>query len=379
MIYAPRSVYQLTPAWMTAAVARRHPHAVVDGIELHQVVNGTNTRATARLHYSAGSGPQSVFIKTQGAMPHRLALLALGAFNAEAQLFHSKEVLPLEHARPYAAGVDRLRLRTVAVIEDVTTRQGRPNDATTPLTVAQVRSGLQELASLHATHWDRPLPPHLRFLGPWRLKRRWAPISYANLARGLHRLHAAGLGEIVPANANARLLERQFRASATLAAQPPHTILHGDPHPGNTYVLPTDRRLQVPRLRPGPPRSATHPAQELTGFYDWQLVRTGNAAHDVGYFLVSSLSVADRRAHERHLLEAYLDALARAGAPAPSLQAAIDRYRTTPAYGLCTWLHTFAAGTFQSDAVCLCTIERFAAAYEDLQTITAPALLRFAE
>ena len=42
----------------------------------------------------------------------------------------------------------------------------------------------------------------------------------------------------------------------------PQTYLHGDPHIGNTYVLPDDE----------------------IGFLDWQVVRRGNWSVDVGYF-----------------------------------------------------------------------------------------------
>jgi aminoglycoside phosphotransferase (APT) family kinase protein len=109
-------------------------------------------------------------------------------------------------------------------------------------------------------------------------------------------------------------------------------------------------------------------AENRTGFYDWQLARTGNWSHDVGYFLVSSLDIADRRAHDEELLIGYLDALRRAGVDAPGADQAWTRYRATPAFGLGTWLHTLSAGSFQPVDVCLTTLQRFTAAYVDLET-----------
>jgi aminoglycoside phosphotransferase (APT) family kinase protein len=123
----------------------------------------------------------------------------------------------------------------------------------------------------------------------------------------------------------------------------PQTLLHGDPHPGNTYGL----------------------ADGTTGFYDWQLVRSGTWAHDVGYFVISALTVADRRAHERELLAGYLDALTRLGVPRPDRDDAWRLYRRTPVFGLASWLHTLSGGGFQPTETCLATIERFAAAYAD--------------
>ena len=230
-------------------------------------------------------------------------------------------------------------------MEDITLRGGHPNDAATPLDPAQVRSGLEGLAGLHAAYWERPLPPSLFFVKPWRLTRVWTAVSAVSLARGLRRLRDSGPPNLIPPSLNARTLEVQFRASAQRAVTGPQTMLHGDPHPGNTYAVPGSR----------------------TGFYDWQLVRTGHWSHDVGYFLAGSLSPDDRRQHERDLLSHYLDSLGRAGAGGvPAFDEAWARYRATPAFGLCAWLHTIAAGTFQPIELCLSTLERFATAYVDL-------------
>ncbi|MGH8995473.1 MAG: phosphotransferase, partial [Acidimicrobiales bacterium] len=82
-------------------------------------------------------------------------------------------------------------------------------------------------------------------------------------------------------------------------------------------------------------------------------------------FIVSSLSVAERRDEERALLGAYLDELGRSGVAAPDFGDAWARYRQTPAYGLGAWLHTLSGGTFQPAEQCLAAIERFGAAYGD--------------
>jgi hypothetical protein len=340
----PRSLADLTPAWLTDALAARFPGAVVDAVSVGPVADGTNRRARVELTYSAGAGPSAVFVKIHGRPVHRGALVALGALTTEARLAASGLALPLPSPQWYAAAIDRSRLRTVVVMADVTDAGGRPNSALAPLSVAAVRSGLDGLAQLHAEYWDSPLPSSLRFLRPWRLGRQWAPVSAASLAVGLAKLRRS-LAAADADGLRVRTLEAQFRQSAVLAATGPLTLLHGDPHPGNTYALPGD----------------------VTGCYDWQLARTGSWSHDVGYFVVSSLSVADRRSHERLLLDGYLASLRAAGVAEPPTPAtAWDRYRETPPYGLATWLHTLAAGSFQARDVCLATIERFAAAATDL-------------
>ncbi|HTX62089.1 MAG TPA: phosphotransferase [Acidimicrobiales bacterium] len=347
MLPVPRRLSELSPGWMTAALCRRWPGVVVRDVRIGSVERGTNTRARAALSFVAGEGPTSVFVKGPGRPVNRMALLALGALATEALLADRGAAFPLEHPILYAGGVDWPRAATIVVTEDVVAAGGKLHDARTPLTLEAARSGLAGLAALHAAHWERQLPASLRHLRAWHLGPAWAAVSVASLARGLRRAaDVAGEPLELPGRVGARALGHQFRRSAAIADTGPRTVLHGDPHPGNTYAT----------------------ADGTTGFFDWQLARTGHWSHDVGYFLVGSLEVEDRRRHERALLAWYLEALAGAGVRAPSLEVAWHRYRGTPAFGLATWLHTLAFGTFQAVDVCMATIRRFAAAYDDLGT-----------
>ena len=94
---------------------------------------------------------------------------------------------------------------------------------------------------------------------------------------------------------------------ATLTTSP-QTLLHGDPHIGNTYVLPSDE----------------------VGFLDWQVARRGNWSLDLGYFLQGALTVEDRRRSERDLLEEYRDSL---GLPADELPSADGDLAALPGVG----------------------------------------------
>ncbi len=342
----PRSWREVTPAWMTAALSARLPGVVVSQVDVGPVAAGTNDRARVLVSYGRGDGPASVFVKRHGRLVHRLALGVLGALGTEARLAAAGEVLPLTHPTLYAGGLEASRLATVVVMDDVVASGATPNDAHRALSVDEVRAGLDGLAALHSRYWDRPLPAALRFLRPWRLGAAWAVASELNLHRGVRRLRALGALDAPERVADVHVLAAQFRESARRAASGAQTLLHGDPHPGNTYAT----------------------AAGGTGFYDWQLARLGHWSHDVGYFLVSSLGAEDRRAHERALLEGYLDGLGRLGVRRPRAARAWEQYRATPAFGLATWLHTLSFATFQPIDVCLATISRFATAYDDLAT-----------
>ena len=326
----PRRWTDLTPAWLGEALGRP-----VAELRLEDVTDGTNARARVVARFADRDETVRLFVKREGRVINRLALTALGAREAEADLARSGLQLPLEHPTFYAGAVDRRRLAAIAVMEDVTARGARPNGPERALTVDEVAAGLRELAALHAAYWRRPLP---EFVRPWRVGRQWQAVAWAGLLRARRRLR--GLGH--PLTLDLADLERGFRSWSQVAQRGPQTLLHGDPHPGNTYA-----------------------AGDTIGFYDWQLVRSGTWAHDVGYFIAAGLAVADRRAHERALLAGYLDALVVRGGERPDEAWAL--YRGTPVYGLGAWLQTIAAGTFQPVETCLVMIERLAAAYRDLR------------
>ncbi|HVU92935.1 MAG TPA: phosphotransferase [Jatrophihabitans sp.] len=330
VVDVPRSWAEVTPAWLGAALGRP-----VSRLRVTDHADGTNARARVTAWFAGAAEPTHLFVKREGRLLNRLALTALRAREAEADLARCALELPLEHPAFLAGAVDRRRLAAIVVMEDVTARGARPHRGDEPLSADQVEQGLAGLARLHAAYWNRPLPPFVR---PWHVGRQYAPVAWAGLLRARQRLRALGR----PLEVDLAELERGFRAWAARMRTGPQTLLHGDPHPGNTYAV-----------------------DGTTGFYDWQLVRRGAWVHDVGYFVTSALSVADRRAHERDLLAGYLDELARNGVPRPA--DAEQQYRAAPVYGLGAWLQTLAAGTFQPLDTSLATVERFAAAYRDLR------------
>jgi hypothetical protein len=329
---------------MTQALQRRLPAVSVSSVEVVGAEEGTNARARVTLSYARGSGPASVFVKRPGRLVNRLALLALRALATEARLALSGVSLAIDRPLPYGGGVDWRRLGAVVVMDDVQGDGAAPNDPVCAIGVDEVRAGLEGLARLHAAFWNRSLPPELGFVRPWHLGPTWSAVSVLSLARGLKRLRGLEGAVEMPPAVDARRLAREFSESAAAARRGVQTLLHGDAHLGNTYAISGGR----------------------TGFLDWQLARTGNWSHDVGYFIVSSLDVEERRNHDEELLGAYLDALGGAGVSPPGLARAGERYRAMPAFGLATWLHTLSFGTFQSPAACAAMIARFAAAYRDL-------------
>jgi aminoglycoside phosphotransferase (APT) family kinase protein len=234
------------------------------------------------------------------------------------------------------------------VMEDVTARGADPRDATRPLTVDQAASGLRGLAALHSLHWGErgSRYPELAWVEPfaaWRGMRR-------GIDMGMERA-----GDLIPAEVQAlsgEQIEQVWTDYIPTLTAGPSTLLHGDAHVGNTYVLPDD----------------------AVGFLDWQVLRRGHGSLDVGYFLQGAITVEHRREHERDLVAEYHAALDLDEQDRPEFDELWLRYRASTAHGLALWLAT-AASNWQRLEVSLPLAERYATAYADLDGATAIALL----
>lgn len=345
----PRQWEDMTPAWMTAAVTQHHPGAEVADVTLLLVDDGTNRRARFGLTYAAGSGPATVFAKAESDVRGRRQIHARNGnlFN-EPLLFSSGVSLPIEHPLVYTAVIDEPGLDYMLVMEDLLARGADPRDATRPMTVEQVAHGLHGLARLHSQFWNTVKgDAALTWVQPFVPTEGWQIPMKAILPLGLERA-----GEAVPAalrelSAEDLVGEMWARSVGSLTTGP-QTLLHGDPHIGNTYLLPDGE----------------------VGFLDWQVVRSGSWSHDVGYFLQGALTIEDRRASEVDLVEEYRASLEVPSDERPSAEEAWNRYRASPAHGLIVWLATIS-GDVQSPAVCLALVERYAAAFIELDTPSA--------
>lgn len=348
----PRQWEEVTPEWMTRAIASRHPDARVGEVELVTRDDGTNRRARFGIRYASGSGPETVFLKAHAAK-HRIVHLRNGNLFNEARLFSSGTLLPVEHPIVYSSVVDWLRLDFLLVMEDLRGRGADPRDATRPMSAEQVASGLRGLAQVHSRFWGFTgrSHPKLRWVKTWKPSKGWqvglrrrAPIG---LARGLELLPA----EITKYSGD-QIVDFWARYVGLLAAGPV-TLLHGDAHIGNTYVLP----------------------EGGVGFLDWQVTRRGHWSQDAGYFLAGSLTIEDRRRHQMELVKAYRRALQVPEEQRPSAEDAWLWYRASPAYGLAVWLSTLGTDSYQTREISLALAQRYAAAFVELDTPSALAEL----
>lgn len=337
----------ITPGWMTTALATHHPGAVVDGVRVALRDDGTNRRARLELTYSEGSGPATVFAKAVDPAHAELVALTSGLFH-EPRLFASGVLLPLDHPTVYAALIDEERSDFLMIMEDVVARGGDPRDSTRPMTVEQAAAGVRGLARLHSAYWGDRLTgnPALGWVEPFVA---FEGMQYAPLHIARERLGESVAAEILALNGEELFIDIWARYIGTLTTSP-QTLLHGDPHIGNTYVLPDND----------------------VGFLDWQMVRRGNWSLDLGYFLQGALTIEERRRSERELLQEYRDALRLPSDEMPSHEDVSLRYRASVAHGLAIWMATLSGGdAWQRPDICLALAQRYAAAFTDLDTRAA--------
>ena len=207
----------------------------------------------------------------------------------------------------YAAVIDEPGLDYLVLMEDLLARGADPRDATRPLTVDQVARGLRGLARLHSHVLGQGAGlPALGWVQPFMAVEGWqAPIK-AGILTGLERAAAVVPGEVRSLSGEELVDDIWARYVGTLS-EGPQTLLHGDPHIGNTYVLPDGE----------------------IGFLDWQVVRRGHWSHDVGYFLQSALTEDDRRRSEADLVEEYRRSLDVPDDSRPTAEEAWLRYRAS--------------------------------------------------
>jgi hypothetical protein len=346
----PEHWEDISPAWLTAALSARCAGAVVQQVGIERRDDGTNRRVVLRLRYSHGAGPETLFLKANDPA-HRAVHLRNGNLFNEALLFGSEVSLPVEHPIVYKAIADQTQANFLLVMEDLTQRGADPRDALRPMTVEQVANGLRGLARLHSRYWgfSADSHPELGWVKTWEAGEGWLVGLRTRIPIGLQR--ASGLlPDSLPNYDGDQILEFWRRYVSSLSRYP-MTLLHGDAHIGNTYIVPGGE----------------------VGFLDWQVVRRGEWSQDVGYFLVGALTEQDRRRHDRQLIQTYRDALDLPHAERPSLEQMWLRYRATPAYGLAIWLSTLGTDGWQAPAVSIALAQRYAAAFSELQSASVLA------
>jgi Ser/Thr protein kinase RdoA (MazF antagonist) len=304
---------------------------------------GTSSRA--RLALKGDGVPATVFVKLAAQTVATRLMGELGRLGHTEVRFYSQlapELTGLPKA--YGTAFDTWTGRYLLVLENLPATSCEFPDTLHPLSTDQASLIVELLAKLHATFWDR-LPHDGKGLLGWLYTPSGDVTSL--LTGSLMSTSMKRLAErtTIPIE-NGRFIAENYRAVATVIDAPPHTVMHGDAHPGNVY------------FRDG-----------QAGLLDWQAVRRGHPARELAYTLITSLTPEDRRAAERDLLQDYRQALAAAGGPELDDDDFWLRYRQGAQYAYVAALITAGMGGMQVEDIATEGLRRAVIALDDLETV----------
>jgi aminoglycoside phosphotransferase (APT) family kinase protein len=262
------------------------------------------------------------------------AIMAAG-YQAEARFY--RDVAPqLGHglATCYFAGIDADRDQGVVILDDLVAAGARFCDAREPLSIDQAAAGLEVLARWHSRSdirepWlDEPpvIRPALRGL----LTRQTLAAAAAS----------ATSRPVIDVLADHDRYLTAFDALWAFADTRPRGLVHGDANLTNVYFDATD----APR------------------FLDWQFASYSDVFHDVALFLIGSLTVEDRRAHEETLIRGYLTARG------PSAETFDEAWRAYGAHSLHGTMYAIIPNEMQPAEIRAAFADRFAQAVIDHDT-----------
>ncbi|MDT5360113.1 MAG: hypothetical protein QOC69_1875 [Mycobacterium sp.] len=354
----------LTPEVLTSLLRRHRPSVTVTEIRVRSTWQGTTSHLHVDVDYAEPDNdlPRRLFVKTQLSTVHDLPAavdesLSQGGGGAvllddETTFYRDlRDDLDVETMTTYFAEHLDGPSQFLILAEDITLRGAQVPDAVAGLSVEQVDELLRTLSQVHAPFWDSP---RLRDDGDLSWLQHPVTGGFAEFLRAngfsiirafLELPYKKALLDAAGEDADsmeAAFWKLQEHIAGT--AGDPITLLHGDPHPRNTYVVPGGRM----------------------GVLDWQLVRRGSWSHDVGYALIGALPPELRRNHERDLLDGYRGRLRDAGVAVPDREQMWTAYRRSPAWGFCMWAIT--PDQMYSVEIVETVLGRFAEAYADLGT-----------
>ena len=334
---------QLTAEWLAAALGS----GPIESLALTGIGTGQMSESTrVDIEYTGEpAGPASVVLKTASTdQTSRATGVGLGIYDREVRFY--RELAPRiggPLADCHFAAIAGDGSFTIVLEDLAPATQG---DQIAGCGVEQARLAMRSLAQLHAPVFADPQ------LGATPWLNQGTVLTQALVTQLLEGFVERHGGRVSDAHLE---VCRRFVASMdgwTQELRPPLGLVHGD------YRL--DNMLFG---EPDAPRAFA--------VVDWQTVGWGQAMTDASYFIGGSLTLEDRRAHERELLRDYHEALQEHGVRGFSWEECWEGYRRQAFLGV---LMTVAPAmivqrTERGDEMFLVTLARYAQQVLDLDAI----------
>jgi hypothetical protein len=321
----PVTVEQIESSTLTRLVSTRFPGVEALACAVSEAISGTATKVRLTVRWDAGKAaglPERVVLKG-GFGEHRERMAFL--YRHETRFYEQLQSrLGVNSPRCLGSGHDEATDHHLVLMEDLDAAGARFFRVVEPIGEERVREFLDILAGMHAATWEST---DFAAGGDLADLHQWAALPLTPMGDYARGQLEAEVWDRYMKLPRALAVSRRFhdRAKMRRALERiddytkvrPRCLLHGDFHLGNLYVDAAGRAAVL----------------------DWQSYAAGHWSHDVTYFMVSALDMADRRRCESRLLAYYLERLAHHGvAQPPSFDEALEAFRIQIADGLFYWM-----------------------------------------
>jgi hypothetical protein len=339
----------LSPTWLTDALrSGQHDHTVtrVSAERVGTGQMGTTYRLT--LDYLGEPGPKTLIAKVAGPDEALRAMVASG-YAAEVGFYrHLAPSLTARIPRCWYAAITEDRTRFTLLLEDAA--PAKPGVQADGCTLAQARSAIASLVQLHAPRWgDRSLTELGFLMRPGEDMAALMQDVLIGATEGFLERYESVLADEDPTTLRA---VAQVIGAWQLTRLEPSSVVHGDYRLDNLLF---------------------HPDRPEVVAVDWQSVAVGPPLRDVAYFLGTSITTDDRRAHEREIVREYHAAIVECGVVGYDLERCWDDYRLGhlqgPMIGIIGCMYASGERSDRSDAMFTAMVGRSCAAIRDLGSL----------
>jgi hypothetical protein len=342
----PESAEEITPAWMTAALAGSLPGADVTAVTVLEQHSGTTGRIRLALdHESEAAGPPSVFVKLPPFDESQRRLVAATDMGRREARFYAGPAreTPIRIPAPYYAAAGDEPTEYVMVLEDLQASGCTFASRLEPQGEEHAARLIEGLGRLHARFWDDE-----RFDGEWSWIQPAMRGSYGAKLVASAREQFAGQLPPVFDELCALYVEHHGRITE-IWDDGEQTLVHGDTHAGNQFG-------DAGRV----------------GLYDWAVISRSPGIRDVAIYLGNSCPTDLRRREQERWLRSYHGVLVDAGVDAPAFEVLWDRYRCCVLYAWVAAATTASMGSrWQPIEVGMLGMTRATDACADLDTLGA--------
>jgi len=351
----PRRHDDIDVEWLSAALRAGGLDVDVESFTRLPLGEGIGMMATIELielRYSSGRGPARIAVKLPATNPANLAVaMAFDIYRREVQFYTELAPSVPEFAPTVLFAQSDGVGDFVLILDDMS--DYRLGDQLAGCSPADAELAVVGLGRLHAAFWDDVDRAALEFI-PWE-----TPSAHGDALRdgviGVWDSMISAFGGVVPDFMQAA--RDDFLAAVPgmqrWLATPPVTVVHGDFRMDNVFFG------RSPEHRP-------------VAAIDWQGILISKGIRDVAYLISQSMTIEDRRANERRLVDAWHRTLIECGVGDYSAEQAWDDYRLGV---LTSWaIVVLIAGSLdpsnaRGQAWITEMIKRSAAAIDDLQLI----------